>query len=112
MPSLLKIILCILLRANGFATAETIQGKVVRVADGDTITVLDQAKIQHKIRLSGIDAPEIKLYASPQARKLGMGTRLYANFLLHKSPWHGHALMLRARRLVNLIAWLEILAAG
>lgn len=58
MPSPLKIILCILLLANGFATAETIQGKVVRVADGDTITVLDQAKTQHKIRLSGIDAPE------------------------------------------------------
>ena len=58
MPSLLKIILCILLLAHGFATAETIQAKVVRVADGDTITVLDQAKTQHKIRLSGIDAPE------------------------------------------------------
>lgn len=58
MPSPLKIILCILLLAHGFATAETIQGKVVRVADGDTIMVLDQAKTQHKIRLSGIDAPE------------------------------------------------------
>ena len=26
--------------------------------DGDTITVLDRAKVQHKIRLAGIDAPE------------------------------------------------------
>lgn len=40
------------------ASAETIQGKVIRVADGDTITVLDQSKTQHKIRLAGIDAPE------------------------------------------------------
>lgn len=37
---------------------EILEGKVVSVADGDTITVLDSNKIQHKIRLSGIDAPE------------------------------------------------------
>ena len=33
-------------------------GKVVKVVDGDTIYVLDDALTQHKIRLSGIDAPE------------------------------------------------------
>lgn len=38
--------------------ASTITGKVVSVADGDTITVLDDTKTQHKIRLWGIDAPE------------------------------------------------------
>ncbi len=38
--------------------AGTIQGKVVSVADGDTITVLDATNTQHKIRLQGIDAPE------------------------------------------------------
>ena len=38
--------------------AETLQGKVINVADGDTITVLDNTNTQHKIRLSGIDAPE------------------------------------------------------
>ena len=31
---------------------------MVAVADGDTITVLDEARTQHKIRLAGIDAPE------------------------------------------------------
>lgn len=40
--------------------AQTIQGKVVRVADGDTITILDEAKVQSKIRLNRIDAPEKK----------------------------------------------------
>ena len=40
--------------------AETISGRVVGVADGDTITVLDADKTQHRIRLSGIDAPEKK----------------------------------------------------
>jgi endonuclease YncB( thermonuclease family) len=38
--------------------AQTITGKVVRVADGDTVTVLDASNTQHRIRLSGIDAPE------------------------------------------------------
>jgi endonuclease YncB( thermonuclease family) len=33
-------------------------GRVVGVSDGDTITVLDYNKQQHKIRLAGIDAPE------------------------------------------------------
>ena len=42
----------------GWANAETLAGKVVGVADGDTITVLDAAHEQHKIRLAGIDAPE------------------------------------------------------
>jgi endonuclease YncB( thermonuclease family) len=38
--------------------AETLTGRVVRVTDGDTIVVLDADKVQHKIRLQGIDAPE------------------------------------------------------
>ena len=37
--------------------AQTITGKVVGVADGDTITVL-QDRTQYKIRLYGIDCPE------------------------------------------------------
>jgi micrococcal nuclease len=35
-----------------------ISGKVVKIADGDTLTILDADKVQHKIRLAGIDAPE------------------------------------------------------
>jgi endonuclease YncB( thermonuclease family) len=38
--------------------ADTLAGRVVGVTDGDTITVLDEARTQHKIRLAGIDAPE------------------------------------------------------
>ena len=40
------------------ALGEQISGRVVGVADGDTITVLDAAKTQHKVRLAGIDALE------------------------------------------------------
>lgn len=40
------------------ARAEAYGGRVVGVSDGDTITVLDSTNTQHKVRLSGIDAPE------------------------------------------------------
>lgn len=40
--------------------ADILEGKVVGVADGDTITVLDSSNTQYKIRLAGIDAPEKK----------------------------------------------------
>lgn len=40
------------------AYADQINGRVVSVVDGDTITVLDNTNTQHKIRLAGIDAPE------------------------------------------------------
>lgn len=33
-------------------------GQVVGISDGDSITVLDATKTQHKVRLVGIDAPE------------------------------------------------------
>ncbi|MGH8502559.1 MAG: thermonuclease family protein [Gammaproteobacteria bacterium] len=40
------------------ALADTLTGRVVKIADGDTLTLLDASNSQHKIRLSGIDAPE------------------------------------------------------
>jgi endonuclease YncB( thermonuclease family) len=40
------------------ARAELLKGRVVAIADGDTITLLDASNTQHKIRLAGIDAPE------------------------------------------------------
>jgi endonuclease YncB( thermonuclease family) len=48
----------LLLLVAGNLSAATLQGKVVHIADGDTITVLDATNTQHKIRLQGIDAPE------------------------------------------------------
>jgi endonuclease YncB( thermonuclease family) len=40
------------------ASAISLTGRVVKIADGDTLTVLDAGHTQHKIRLLGIDAPE------------------------------------------------------
>jgi len=39
-------------------TTTSVSGTVVKIADGDTITILDAQNVQHKIRLQGIDAPE------------------------------------------------------
>jgi endonuclease YncB( thermonuclease family) len=46
------------------------------VSDGDTITVLDGTKTQHKIRLAGIDAPESK-QAFGQASKKHMSALVF-----------------------------------
>lgn len=45
---------------NDLVPAESfdITGRVVRVADGDTISVLDNDNTQHKVRFHGIDTPE------------------------------------------------------
>ena len=37
---------------------QSLEGRVVGVGDGDTVTVLDAGKVQHRVRLAGIDAPE------------------------------------------------------
>ncbi len=50
----------LMLLAN-MSFAATISGRVVSVADGDTVTVLDTSNTQFKIRLMGIDAPEKKM---------------------------------------------------
>jgi len=41
------------------AGTQTIEGRIVSVHDGDSITLLDADNRQHKIRLDGIDAPEL-----------------------------------------------------
>lgn len=40
------------------ALGAQLEGKVVGLSDGDTVTVLDASRKRHKIRLAGIDAPE------------------------------------------------------
>ena len=60
----------------GGACAADLHGKVVGVADGDTVTVLDAEKHQHKIRLAGIDAPE-KAQAFGQASKKSLSDMIF-----------------------------------
>jgi len=47
----------LLLRHDAWAQ-KILQGKAVRIVDGDTFELLDEQLVRHKIRLYGIDAPE------------------------------------------------------
>jgi endonuclease YncB( thermonuclease family) len=49
-----SVLICSALIAN----AEVLNGTVVGISDGDTITVLDKLSKEHKVRLISIDAPE------------------------------------------------------
>lgn len=62
------------------ASAGTLQGQVVGVTDGDTITLLDASKTQHKIRLAGIDAPEKKQRSKEALSALAYGKELYVEW--------------------------------
>ena len=52
------------------APAYDLSGRVVKVTDGDTITILDANQTQHKVRLYGIDTPEYKQPYSRAATKI------------------------------------------
>ena len=63
-------ILCLVLFASFQASAATLTGKVVKVADGDAITILVGTE-QHRIHLQGINAPERKQpYGKASGRSL------------------------------------------
>lgn len=51
-------VFCTLLSAGCLLSAETLKGKVIFVADGDTVTIQTADGNKEKIRLQGIDAPE------------------------------------------------------
>lgn len=72
MPILARILLVLLLCAFPVLSfgAQSFDGKVVGISDGDTITVLTDEKRQVKIRLYGVDCPESKQAYGTRARQL------------------------------------------
>lgn len=71
-----RFLLVVLALLCGHSHAKTLTGVVVGVADGDTITVLDAERQQHKIRLAGIDAPE-KKQAFGQKSKASLSSMVF-----------------------------------
>lgn len=65
--------------------AGVMEGRVVGVSDGDSVTVLDEGLKRHKIRLMGIDAPE-KAQAYGQKSKQHLSHLVFGKDVLVE--WH------------------------
>jgi len=69
MKKLKLLIVPLFLIFNLSAQAETIQGLVVKIADGDTLTLLTSSNEKIKVRLAGIDTPERKQPFGSEAKQ-------------------------------------------
>lgn len=78
-------------------SAETFFGRVVGVSDGDTITVLDDARQSYKVRLAGIDAPE-KRQPFGERSKQALATMVFSRDV--RIEWHKED---RYRRIVGQV---------
>lgn len=67
--SINRLLLPLLLLFTLSAQAETLEGKVIKIADGDTLTLLTSSNQQVKVRLAGIDTPERKQPFGNRAKK-------------------------------------------
>jgi len=67
---MMRLLLTAILAAISMSvSADVLFGRVVRVSDGDTVTVLDGNRVQHKVRLAGIDAPESRQAFGARSRQ-------------------------------------------
>lgn len=106
MNFLYPLCIAVVLAAAGLPVAETLVGLVVAIHDGDTLTVLDAEKAQHKIRLARIDTPE-KGQPWGKRSKEGLSALAYRREVAvewHKRDRHGRLIgkVLVERRDVNL----------
>ncbi|MDR2995560.1 MAG: thermonuclease family protein [Bacillus cereus] len=80
MKKVLFILLLLLVSCSPTSTGEKeegiITGKVISVADGDTVTILTDTNEQIRVRLYGIDAPE-------RGQDFGSKARSYLNSLCY-----------------------------
>ena len=82
-PCWLLLLLC----CSWPARADLLQGRVVGITDGDTLTVLDAQQRMHKIRLAGMDAPE-REQAFGQRAKQHLSNLVFGQDV--EVVWHKH----------------------
>ena len=75
----------VMLVSTHSASAATLTGRIVSIADGDTVTLLDADLRQHKIRLIGIDAPE-KRQAFGNRARLNLGLQVFGRDVTADCP--------------------------
>jgi endonuclease YncB( thermonuclease family) len=103
---LLMAALLLMLHATAHAEQLILQGRIVRVTDGDTVTLLDEHEALHKIRLAGIDAPESAMPFGHQATlhlmSLVFGERVEA--VIYKQDRYGRevATLMHGEQDINL----------
>lgn len=73
--SILLLSIGLLVAMPACASAQQITGRVVSIADGDTLTVLDGQNTQHRIRLAEIDAPEVGHGAKKPGQPYGTNSK-------------------------------------
>ena len=75
----------------GQAPTKEVRGRIVRVTDGDSVTLLDTDNTRIKIRLSGIDAPESRMpYGqAAQAHLAGLVLNKEVVAVVHKLDRYG-----------------------
>jgi endonuclease YncB( thermonuclease family) len=101
-----SVLLLVLMQTTTIAEPLILQGRVVRVTDGDTVTLLDGHEALHKIRLAGIDAPESAMPYGHQATlylmSLVFGERVEA--VIYKQDRYGRtvATLMRGEQDINL----------
>ena len=87
--------------------AQVLVGKVVAIADGDTLTVLDASRTQHKVRLAGIDAPERKQPFGQKSRQLlaDLVFRKHVEVIAEKKDRYGRTIgkVVHQQRDINLV---------
>ena len=86
--------LCLILALISVSAQADVYGRVVAVTDGDTIKVLDATNTQHRVRLTGIDAPERNQGFGNVSRKyladIVAGKLVYVQS--HKKDYYGRIL--------------------
>ena len=76
-----------LIWALSFSVRADYIGDVIKIADGDSVTILDSHKVQHKVRLVGIDAPERKQPFGKRSKQ-SLSDLVYRKMVTVKSNKH------------------------